>query len=46
MTKPEPWECELWERVLLALRMRGRVRTSYYVMAEEAVRMCRQHDGR
>jgi len=45
MTKPEPWECEIWERVLAALRARSCYRTSYYYMAEEAVRLCRLCDG-
>ena len=45
MSKPEPWECEIWERVFAALKARGRYRTSYYYMAQEAVRLCRCCNG-
>lgn len=45
MQVPEPWECEIWVRVLEALRARGRYRTSYYYMAQEAVRLCKCSHG-
>lgn len=42
MSRPEGWECELWQKVLAALEAKGRKDTSYYVMAQEAVRLCEQ----
>lgn len=42
MTRPEDWECALWCQVLSALEAKGRKDTSYYVMAQEAVRLCEQ----
>ena len=45
MTKPEEWECSLWHQVLDTLNESGRTESSYYVMAEEAVKLCdREND--
>lgn len=38
---PPKWECELWEQVLRTLDEAGKTGTSYYLMAEEAVFLCR-----
>lgn len=40
MERPAPWECALWRRIKVSLETSGRTRTSYYVMAQEAVRLC------
>lgn len=41
MEMPARWECALWLRVKAALEAAGKTRTSYWVMADEAVRLCR-----
>jgi hypothetical protein len=38
---PARWECALWLRVKAALEAAGKTRTSYYLMADEAVRLCK-----
>jgi len=44
MTKPDSWECPLWSQVLHTLEESGRTDSSYYVLAEEAVRLCEQEN--
>lgn len=46
MEKPVRWECELWRQIKAALEEAGRLRSSYYVMAQEAVKLCERRDGR
>lgn len=46
MQTPLPWECPLWEQVLESLSEAGKTGTSYYVMAEEAVFLCRLSEWR
>lgn len=45
MERPAAWECVLWRQIKAALEASGRLRTSYYRMAEEAVRLCQERDG-
>lgn len=40
MQVPERWECAIWRQVLPALVEAGKTRSSYYVMAQEAMRLC------
>lgn len=42
MGRPDDWECKLWKQVLAALEAAGRKGSSYYVMAQEAVRLCEE----
>lgn len=46
MEQPEPWQCEMWQKVLSALEAAGKTSTSYYVRAREGVRLCerREHE--
>lgn len=46
METPQDWECRLWERIKESLEESGRVSSSYYVMAEEAVFLCRLSEWR
>lgn len=46
MEQPVRWECELWRRIKEALEEARRVDSSYYVMAQEAVKLCERRDGR
>jgi hypothetical protein len=41
MEIPPRWECALWLRIKAALEAAGKTRTSYWVMADEAVRLCK-----
>lgn len=41
MREPERRECALYERILESLREGGKTGSSYYVLVEEAVRLCR-----
>lgn len=43
---PPRWECGLWEQVLVSLEEAGKTGTSHYVMAEEAVFLCRLSEWR
>jgi hypothetical protein len=40
VNQPEPWECDNWEKVKVALEAAGKTSSSYYVMAVEALRLC------
>lgn len=46
MQTPQPWECRIWDQVLKTLKEAGKTETSYYVMAEEAVVLCRLEEWR
>lgn len=46
MERPLRWECELWKQIKEALEEAGRLGSSYYVMAQEAVKLCEERDGR
>lgn len=45
MERPQDWECVLWRRIKASLEAAGRTRSSYYVMATEAVRLCGVRHG-
>lgn len=42
MSPPEPWECELWEQILESQLAGNRTKSSFFVMAQEAVRQCQE----
>lgn len=46
METPPRWECRLWDQIKESLEESGRVNSSYYVMAEEAVFLCRLAEWR
>lgn len=44
MREPEPQECALYRKILEALKESGRTDSSYYVLVEEAVRLCEMRE--
>jgi hypothetical protein len=42
MTTPQDWECPIWFQLKETMESNGRTQTSYYVLAEECVRLCKE----